>query len=185
MTYLRLRPYYLLILVVSFLTGGYLAWPGARQLPEESAVHTHALRMVSKPPLPVPPVNKHSDSEYRVDGSYKQYPLFPECEGEGLYTARKICSDSTLMRYVHSHLEYPQVFIQSCFVGMSVLHVKIDVDGKITSTKVVREMHPAMYDEVRRIGKLIMKEIQWEPARDQNDEPTACSLNIPIRWNLQ
>ncbi len=99
--------------------------------------------------------------------TFRQLPTLPD--------------DLSLVDFLGTHLEYPELARSTCIEGTVVIGLAISATGKITAREVVRSIHPlldqAALDVVRDLPRLL-------PAVSDG-VPLARTMFLPIRFSLR
>lgn len=96
------------------------------------------------------------------------YPEFPGGEDE-------------LMRYLMSHLKYPEEAVRSNISGRVTLGFVVNKNGEIDDIKVLRSVGYGCDEEAVRVVKSMPG---WKPAMN-NGKPVNVYFNLPITFELQ
>ncbi|MBK8563384.1 MAG: energy transducer TonB [Saprospiraceae bacterium] len=108
-------------------------------------------------------------------------PWFPGCEMLETSAEKKKCSDSLVMEFIYSNLQYPSESRKNCIEGVVYVRITIEKDGSVTSPTILRDIGGGCGDEVLRIIKLMPK--KWQPGT-QLGRPVRVQYNIPVRFKL-
>lgn len=88
---------------------------------------------------------------------------------------------TALMKFIAENLELAPKSDECYFGTITVVQFIIDENGKITSPKIVRSVHPDFDDACL---KLIAKMPNWLPAL-QRGRPVRTQMNLPIRIHIE
>lgn len=88
---------------------------------------------------------------------------------------------SQLLKFISSHIVYPQYAIENGIQGTVYLRFVIDKFGAIGDVSVLRKLHPLLDQEAIRV---IRQMPRWKPGR-QGGREVAVSYTIPVRFALQ
>jgi protein TonB len=88
---------------------------------------------------------------------------------------------AALMKFIAENLELAPQSWESHLGTITVIQFIIDEDGKITSPKIVRSIHPDI--DVACL-KLLAKMPNWLPA-EQRGQPVRTQMNLPIRIRIE
>jgi TonB family protein len=88
--------------------------------------------------------------------------------------------NEALQSYLASNLQYPENDKSKGIQGRVWVSCTVDVNGKITNTKVLRGVSPDIDKEAIRLAGSMT---EWKPA-SQNGSKTAMSITIPIDFRL-
>ncbi|RMG79636.1 MAG: energy transducer TonB [Bacteroidetes bacterium] len=112
----------------------------------------------------------------------EQMPYFPGCEPfNDAPEAKRQCSNNNLIRFVSTHLVYPETARAQSVEGTVYVSFVVDKDGSVLSPKVLKDIGggcgEAALDVIREMPK-------WEPALEKG-QPVAVRLNLPIQFALK
>lgn len=97
--------------------------------------------------------------------------VFPEFPG----------GEDELMRYLMSHLKYPQEAVRNNISGRVTLGFVVNKNGEIDDIKVLRSVGYGCDEEAVRVVKSMPG---WKPAMN-NGKPVSVYFNLPITFELQ
>lgn len=97
--------------------------------------------------------------------------VFPEFPG----------GEDELMRYLMSHLKYPQEAVRNNISGRVTLGFVVNKNGEIDDIKVLRSVGYGCDEEAVRVVKGMPG---WKPAMN-NGKPVSVYFNLPITFELQ
>ena len=100
--------------------------------------------------------------------SVEQMPQFPGGE-------------TALMKYLQSHMQYPQMAAENNIQGNVVIQFVVKKDGAVSEVKVARSVNKDLDREAVRVVKSLPK---FTPGR-QNGQPVAVWYTLPVRFKLQ
>ncbi|MBR1882198.1 MAG: energy transducer TonB [Muribaculaceae bacterium] len=100
--------------------------------------------------------------------SVEQMPQFPGGE-------------TALMKYLQSHMQYPQMAAENNIQGNVVIQFVVKKDGAVGEVKVARSVNKDLDREAVRVVKSLPK---FTPGR-QNGQPVAVWYTLPVRFKLQ
>ena len=100
--------------------------------------------------------------------SVEQMPQFPGGE-------------TALMKYLQSHMQYPQMAAENNIQGNVVIQFVVKKDGAVGEGKVARSVNKDLDREAVRVVKSLPK---FTPGR-QNGQPVAVWYTLPVRFKLQ
>ena len=96
-------------------------------------------------------------------------------------TEVKQCSDRAIMKYFADNIRYPSMARENHIEGMVVIQFIINESGKVTKTKIVREIGGGCGAEAVRVANSMP---EWQPGSQRNRE-VKVMMSLPIRFRLQ
>jgi len=132
-----------------------------------------------KPPLIVEPVSTPEPPLSPVLMA-QHMPIFGDCDLEEEQANRE-CSNKQLIEYVYDKVRYPNSARLAGAEGSVVARFIIDVDGKITEIKILREFGFGSAKEVKRILENMP---DWKPGK-QNGRRVPVIMTLPVKFTLK
>ena len=114
------------------------------------------------------PVVQQEQKKEEVFKSVEQMPTFPG-------------GDAALMKWLQSHLQYPQLAAENNIQGRVVVQFVVTKTGAIGEVKVVRSVDRDLDREAIRVCKSLPK---FVPGR-QNGQPVSVWYTLPVTFKLQ
>ena len=144
---------------------------------------------VSPLPQPEVPVVETPSTDYLPDDYvYKvvdQMPMWPGCEDEGAYPARKACADKKMLEYIYSNIRYPDEARENGVEGMAVVSFVVEKDGRVNEVRIVRDPGAGTGREAAKVVKMMdLDNIFWVPGR-QNGRHVRVQFNLPVKFKLE
>ncbi len=90
--------------------------------------------------------------------------------------------DAALMKYLNSHIRYPQVAKDNGIQGKVFIQMVIMKDGKVGEVKVVRGVDKDLDREAVRVCKSLPP---FSPGRNANGDPINVWYTLPVTFKLQ
>lgn len=99
-------------------------------------------------------------------------PVFPEFAGgmESLYA------------FLKENLKYDKKAVNAGIAGTVYVNFRVDESGQISDIKVLRGIHPLLDAEAVRVVSIMPA---WNPGRNYDGSPVACTFNLPISFKLK
>jgi protein TonB len=85
------------------------------------------------------------------------------------------------MKYIASHLEYPQKALEKGVQGKVTVGFTVEIDGSITDIGVVKSVDPDLDAEAMRI---FSKMPNWQPG-ELNGQKVRCECYFPVIFKLR
>lgn len=108
-------------------------------------------------------------------------PVFPGCEKEKTEEAKFQCFQLSLMKFINSNVDYPEMSRQMGVQGRVFISFVVEKDGKISNVEVARGVDKMLdksaVDVVKKLPKL-------KPAK-QSGRAVRMSYTVPINFRLQ
>lgn len=89
--------------------------------------------------------------------------------------------NEALLKYLYTHIKYPQMAIENRIEGMVVLKFTVTKNGEIDNIKVIRELGGGCDKEAIRVVSNMPK---WKPGI-HNDKAVNCYFTLPIKFDLE
>ncbi|MGB0982933.1 MAG: energy transducer TonB [Saprospiraceae bacterium] len=121
------------------------------------------------------------DAEFMV---VENMPSFPGCDNLGTNEERKKCTEENLMKFIYKNIKYPTLAKDNGIQGMVVVSFLVDKNGKITDTKIIKEIGGGCGEEAEKVI-LSMNSLseRWTPGM-QRARKVKVRYNMPIRFKL-
>lgn len=111
----------------------------------------------------------------------EEMPYWKSCETAASPNARKICSDTEILKFIQENLRYPREARKQGVQGMAVVSFIIEKDGSLSNIRAVRDPGSTLGEEARRVIATMPK---WNPGK-QRGKTVRVQYNMPIRFKLQ
>jgi protein TonB len=121
------------------------------------------------------------DAEFTV---VEDMPSFPGCDNLETNAERKKCTEENLIKYIYKNIKYPTLAKDNGIQGMVVVSFVVDKNGKITDTKVIKDIGGGCGEEAEKVI-LSMNSLseRWTPGM-QRAQKVKVRYNMPIRFRL-
>lgn len=86
-----------------------------------------------------------------------------------------------LTKYLNENLQYPIDAQKAGIQGKVVVQFIVEKDGRISTIKIAKPLHPSLNDEALRVIRQMPK---WEPAMS-NGEPVSVRYTLPVTFRLK
>ncbi len=86
-----------------------------------------------------------------------------------------------LMKYMSSHLQYPEIAKEEGIQGKVFLSFVVQEDGSLRDVRVIRGVHPSLDREALRVAKSMPL---WKPGRNMG-KVCCVQYNLPVNFVLQ
>ncbi len=115
----------------------------------------------------------------------EEMPRFPGCEHiKGAVTDKKNCADRSLLRFIYSHIKYPEPAQKAGIEGMVVLTFVVTEYGTISNINILRNPGGACGEEALRVVKLLNElPRRWVPGK-QKGKKVRVKYHLPVRFKL-
>lgn len=114
-----------------------------------------------------PPPGEVQENERQVFTVVEQMPEFPG-------------GQQALMKYLSSHLKYPEFAKEEGIQGRVFLSFVVQEDGSFRDMKVLRGVHPSLDQEALRVAKSMPL---WNPGKN-NGKVCCVQYNLPVMFKL-
>jgi len=112
----------------------------------------------------------------------EQMPLFKGCYNDSTaYEEQRKCSDKKFLMFFHNNFRYPKEIQQNSFYMTIPIQWKFKKDGSVSNIEFLKESHPTLEKEARRVINLMPK---WTPAT-QDGKPIEVCYAFPLRFHLE
>jgi protein TonB len=89
--------------------------------------------------------------------------------------------DADLLNYLHKHIKYPQMALESGISGTVYLQFVVDKQGKVGEVQVLRGIGGGCDKEAVRVVKTMP---DWAPGK-QRGKPVSVYFHVPVHFNLR
>ena len=132
-------------------------------------------------------VNTFEEEEIIEDAEFtvvEDMPSFPGCDNLETNAERKKCTEENLMKYIYKNIKYPTLAKDNDIQGMVVVSFVVDKNGKITDTKIIKDIGGGCGEEAEKVI-LTMNSLskRWTPGM-QRAQKVKVRYNMPIRFRL-
>ncbi|MBL7952466.1 MAG: energy transducer TonB [Flavobacteriales bacterium] len=86
-----------------------------------------------------------------------------------------------LMKYMSSHLQYPEIAKEDGIQGKVFLSFVVQEDGSLRDVRVIRGVHPSLDREAMRVAKSMPL---WKPGKNMG-KVCCVQYNLPVNFVLQ
>lgn len=123
---------------------------------------------VAPPAPPAPPVEeKKPPKTEEIFTAVEQNAEFPG-------------GQAALMKYLSTHINYPQSAADNDIEGRVTLRFVVERDGKVGTVEVLKGVDRALDQEAVRVVKSMPK---WQPGKN-NGQPVRCWYTLPVTFKL-
>ena len=132
-------------------------------------------------------INNDNTHEFRFGENeiYKvveEMPRFSGCEESNMSQSEKEdCSKNKLLEFIYTNIKYPKEARQKGIEGVAVIQLIIDIDGSISSSKILRDPGAGTGVEAKRVVDLMPK---WIPGK-QLGRLVRLNYTLPIKFKLE
>jgi len=111
-------------------------------------------------------------------------PQFPGCAEVGNFYAQRECSDSLMRAFIYGNLRYPYRAHRDSVEGIAVVSFTVGEDGRVSSSKLVRDPGGGTgYEALRLVKLMTQKKIRWVPGT-RDGEAVKVEYKLPIRFKI-
>ena len=112
-------------------------------------------------------------------------PRFPGCEEmTGTAAEKKECADKKMLEYFDSRIIYPVETRQMSGQGTVIVTFVVEIDGRITDAKIVRDIGSGCGSEALRVINLMNQAgIRWIPGQKEG-KPVRVQFNVPVKFKF-
>lgn len=89
--------------------------------------------------------------------------------------------DEALASAMIANITYPEIAMENGIEGTVVVNMTVLPDGSRTNIRIARPLDPSLEAEALRVISLLPA---WIPATDENDNPIAQEITIPVKFRL-
>ncbi|MCB9308672.1 MAG: TonB family protein [Lewinellaceae bacterium] len=140
-------------------------------------------KKVAPPPPPPPPPKKAEPEE--IFKIVEQMPRFPGCEDKGTDKEKDECAKTLMLQYIYKNLKYPAIARENGVEGQVVLQFVVDREGKISETKIMRDIGAGCGAAAESVvlGMNDMPQ-RWTPGK-QRGRPVKVLYTLPVKFKLE
>lgn len=115
----------------------------------------------------------------------EEMPRFPGCENfDGSHMEKKKCADEKLMKFISSHIQYPEDAKKAGIEGRCFLSFVVEKDGTIGDINLRRDIGGGCGTEaVRVINLMNEKGMVWTPGK-QRGKNVRVQYTVPVAFRL-
>lgn len=137
---------------------------------------------VPAPPPPPPPPVLGDEPAFPTA---EEMPRFPGCEEIGDPKEKADCSKQKMMEFIYDNLVYPEEAKAAGVEGMTVVQFVVAEDGKISDTKVVRDIgYGCGAEAVKVVQKMKSLDARWVPSQSSRGRAIKVLYTLPVRFEL-
>ncbi len=112
----------------------------------------------------------------------EEMPRFQGCEEMDLAKEeRKKCAEEQMLKFIYSHVKYPQLAKEIGLEGTVVARFIIETDGSVSAPQIVKDIGAGCGKEVMRLVKRMPR---WIPGK-QNGRKVRVQFNLPVQFRLK
>ncbi len=112
-----------------------------------------------------------------------EMPMFNDisCNAKPNYNERKSCSESAMLKYIYSRLQYPTKERQKKIQGTVIIQFLVTKDGAIENINIIEGISKGLAEECERVANLLP---DFNPAL-RDGTPTDMLYTFPILFKLE
>jgi len=132
-----------------------------------------------------PAPNKMKKTEDMV-GIIEEMPRFPGCENQNLNSQKlKECSQTKMLEYVNSNLEYPKITDKDIERTKAVVSFSVEIDGTLGNIKIARDPGLGLGQAAANvIHKMNNDGLVWVPGK-QRGKIVVVHYHLPIQFEFE
>ncbi|MCB9308673.1 MAG: energy transducer TonB [Lewinellaceae bacterium] len=155
----------------------------SNEITQEIPVEAPVELKKQSPPVPPPPPKKAEPEE--IFKIVEQMPRFPGCEDKGTDKEKDECAKTLMLQYIYNTLKYPAIARENGVEGQVVLQFVVDREGKITETKIMRDIGAGCGAAAESVvlGMNDMPQ-RWTPGK-QRGRPVKVLYTLPVKFKLE
>jgi protein TonB len=153
----------------------------SQDITEETVVEAPVQKAPPPPPPPPPP----APVEEEIFKVVEQMPRFPGCEDLGTDKEKDDCAKKKMLEYIYKNLKYPAIARENGIEGQVVLQFVVDKDGRVTDTKIVRDIGAGCGEAAQAIVEgMNNMSARWTPGK-QRGRPVRVLYTLPVKFKLE
>ncbi len=124
-------------------------------------------------------------SSFDFENHFEYFNLQTEQPDTTIYTVTEVPAmfpggDGARIQYLFRNLEYPEISQEQGIQGTVFVSFVVEIDGRITNTRIIRGLSPEIDQEVIR---LVSEMPRWAPGRI-GGKPVRTIFRMPVRFAL-
>lgn len=129
----------------------------------------------------IPQIEPETPTEKEIFVIVEEMPSFSGCDDHVLTRQQRLeCSTNKLLKYLNTHIQYPEIARQNGIEGTVYVRFVVEKDGSITNSQVVREIGGGCGVEALRV---VSKMPNWLPGK-QRGRAVRVQLTLPVKFTL-
>lgn len=117
--------------------------------------------------------------------SVDEMPRYPGCEEMTNEEEREQCSMNKMLVFLYSNISYPPIARENGVEGTVVVSMIVEKDGRITNTKILRDIGAQCGSESLRVVRMMQEQdIRWIPGQ-MYGKPVRVQMNLPVTFRLE